>query len=174
MHGARVIGEAGGTIRIGQSSIAMENAVVRASAKHPCTIGDHCLIGPGAHVVGASLAGQVFIATGASVFHGAVLGQGVEVRVGATVHLRTVLEAGTTVPIGWVAVGDPAAILPPDRHEQIWAMQEPLNFPDWVYGVPRGTPDAMVAITTRLAEALGAHAEDEPVSPTQRFDDETV
>jgi len=33
----------------------------------------------------------------------------------ATVHLRTRLEPGATVPIGWVAVGDPASILPPDQ-----------------------------------------------------------
>lgn len=31
MHGARVIGEAGGTVRIGRECIVMENAVVRAS-----------------------------------------------------------------------------------------------------------------------------------------------
>ena len=66
-------------------------------------------------------------ATGAAIFHGAYLGRGSEVRVHATVHLRTRLEPGAVVPIGWVAVGDPASILPPDRHEEIWAVQAPLK-----------------------------------------------
>jgi gamma-carbonic anhydrase len=44
------------------------------------------------------------------------------------------------VPIGWVAVGDPARIFPPGQHEQIWAIQESLDFPGTVYGVARDTP----------------------------------
>ena len=40
LHGARLIGEAGGAIRIGRDGIIMENAVIRASTKHPCTIGE--------------------------------------------------------------------------------------------------------------------------------------
>ena len=165
LHGARVIGEAGGTISIGHDCIIMENAVLRASRRHPLRIGDHCLIGPNAHVVGAELDDQVFVATGAAIFHGARLGRGSEVRVHAIVHLRTRLEPGATVPLGWIAVGDPARILPPDRHDEIWAVQAPLNFPQWVYGFDRGTPDLMVQVTRRLSEALGAHAQDDvPIS----------
>ena len=48
------------------------------------------------------------------------------------------LAAGTVVPIGWVAVGDPAQVLPPARHDDIWAVQEGLDFPGTVYGVGRG------------------------------------
>lgn len=160
MHGARLIGEGGGVIRVGRDCIVMENAVVRASARHACTVGDHCLIGPNAHVVGAVLEEQAFIATGAAVFHGAHLGKGTEVRVNATVHLRTRLAPGATVPIGWVAVGDPPSILPPDQHDKIWAVQAPLNFPEWVYGFDRATPDLMVQVTRRLSDALGAHSGD--------------
>jgi carbonic anhydrase/acetyltransferase-like protein (isoleucine patch superfamily) len=165
MHGARLIGEAGGTITLGRDCIVMENAVIRASRRHGCTIGDHCLIGPNAHITGATLEEQVFIATGAAIFHGAHVGRGAEVRVNGTVHLRTRLAPGATVPIGWVAVGDPAQILPPDQHDAIWAVQAPLNFPEWVYGFDRNTPDLMVQVTRRLSEALGAHAGDEPVAP---------
>jgi carbonic anhydrase/acetyltransferase-like protein (isoleucine patch superfamily) len=165
MHGARVIGEAGGTISIGRDCIVMENAVIRAGRRHACTIGDHCLIGPNAHVTGAVLEEQVFVATGAAIFHGAHLGRGSEVRVHATVHIRTRLEPGATVPIGWVAVGDPALILPPDRHDEIWAVQAPLDFPQWVYGFGRGTPDLMVHVTRRLSDTLGAHADDALFEP---------
>lgn len=160
LHGARVIGEAGGAIRIGAHVIVMENAVVRAGPRHPCTIGDHCLIGPNAHVIGAMLDEQVFVATGAAIFHGARLGRGAEVRVNGIVHLRTRLEPGASVPIGWIAVGDPARILPPDRHDDIWAIQAPLHFPLYVYGFDRNTPDLMKHVTQRLSGALGAHASD--------------
>jgi len=156
LHGARVVGEAGGAIRIGRDAIIMENAVIRASPKHPCTIGDHCLIGPSAHVTGATLEDEVFVATGAAIFHGAALGRGSEVRVHATVHLRTRLAPGATVPIGWVAVGDPARILPPDRHDEIWEVQKPLNFPEWVYGFDRSTPDLMRRVTPPVGGAWSA------------------
>jgi hypothetical protein len=35
----------------------------------------------------------------------------------------TVLPPGATVPVGWVAVGDPAEIYPLGQHGQIWAIQ---------------------------------------------------
>jgi len=163
MHGARIIGEAGGSIRIGRNVIVMENAVVRGGPRHPCNIGDHCLVGPQAHVTGCTIEEQCFIATGASVFHGAHIGKGSEVRINAVVHLKTHLEPGSTVPIGWIALGEPARILPPDQRDEIWAAQKPLNFPLTVYGLERDTPDLMVAITERLSAALDAHQRDQVV-----------
>lgn len=160
MHGARLIGEVGGAIRIGRECVVMENAVIRAGARHDCSIGDHCLIGPQTHLTGATIEDEVFVATGASVFHGAHIGRGAEVRINAVVHIKTVLEPGATVPIGWVAVGDPARILPPDQHDAIWAVQAPLDFPRWVYGLDRATPGLMVEIKRRLSGELGAHAGD--------------
>lgn len=155
MNGARLVAEGGGTIRIGRNCIVLENAVIRATSRHECKIGDHCLIGPNTHVVGAEIEDEVFIATGAAVFHGAQVGHGSEVRVNGTVHLRTRLEPGSTVPIGWVAVGDPARILSADQHEAIWTIQKPLDFPGFVYGVDRNAPDVMKTITQRLSESLG-------------------
>ncbi|MBO6855570.1 gamma carbonic anhydrase family protein [Roseibium sp.] len=155
MNGARLVAEGGGTIRIGRNCIVLENAVIRATSRHDCKIGDHCLIGPNTHVVGAEIEDEVFIATGAAVFHGAQVGHGSEVRVNGTVHLRTRLEPGSTVPIGWVAVGDPARIVSADQHEAIWTIQKPLDFPGFVYGVDRNAPDVMKTITQRLSESLG-------------------
>lgn len=162
MHGARIIAEGGGAIRIGRCCIVMENAVVRATARHDCSIGDHCLIGPGTHVVGATLEDEVFVATGASIFHGARIGRGAEVRINATVHLRTDLPAGSTVPIGWVAVGEPAAILPPNEHDAIWARQQKLDFPGFVYGFDRAEPELMRKLTTRLSQQLLVHRAERP------------
>ncbi len=157
MHGARLIAEAGGSIRIGRNCIVLENAVIRATGRHPCALGDHCVVGPNSHVVGAEIDDEVFVATGAAVFHGAYIGRGSEVRINGIVHLRTRLEPGTTVPIGWIAVGNPAQLLPPDQHEAIWLHQKPLDFPGFVYGVDRSLPNVMQNITTSLSAALGVH-----------------
>jgi carbonic anhydrase/acetyltransferase-like protein (isoleucine patch superfamily) len=157
MHGARVVAEAGGSIRIGRNCIVLENAVIRATANHPCRIGDHCVVGPNSHVVGAEISNEVFIATGASIFHGAYVGQRSQVRINGIVHLRTRLEPGTIVPIAWVAIGDPAQILSADRHEEIGPQLQVLDFPGFVYGVDRTAPGAMPKITKRLSAALGVH-----------------
>jgi carbonic anhydrase/acetyltransferase-like protein (isoleucine patch superfamily) len=158
LFGAQVIAE-GGSIAIGAECIVMENAVLRSSGLHSLTIGNNCLVGPNAHLAGCKIEDEVFIATGAAIFHAAQVGKGSEVRINAVVHLRTRLEPGATVPIGWVAVGDPAQILPPDRHDAIWAAQKPLNFPLTVYGIDRSEAD-MVKITRKLVNTLGAHGGD--------------
>ncbi len=67
MYGAQVIAESG-SISIGRECIVMENAVLRSSARHPLNIGNNCLVGPNAHVVGCTVEDEVFIATGAAVF----------------------------------------------------------------------------------------------------------
>ena len=159
LFGAQIIAE-GGSIEMGRECIVMENAVLRADARHSLAIGNNCLIGPNAHVVGCRIEDEVFIATGAAIFHAAHLGKGSEIRVNAVVLLKTRLPAGTTVPIGWVAVGDPASILPAGEHERIWAIQKPLNFPLTVYGFEREEAD-MVKITRRIAANLASHREDE-------------
>jgi hypothetical protein len=69
------------------------------------------------------------------------------------------------VPIGWVALGSPAVVLPPSAHEQIWELQRPVNFPRVAYGVDR-EPDGSVdmrEITRRIAEGLRRHGEDRHV-----------
>jgi carbonic anhydrase/acetyltransferase-like protein (isoleucine patch superfamily) len=160
LHGARIVGEAGGRIRIGRNVIVMENAVVRAGPRHPCHIGDHCLIGPHAHITGATIEDEVFIATGASIFHEAHVGKGSVIRVDGIVHLKTRLEAGAVVPIKWIALGDPARMFSPDQHEGLSVVLRELNFSMTVYGIDPATPDRMVKVTRRLSEALGAHAHD--------------
>jgi carbonic anhydrase/acetyltransferase-like protein (isoleucine patch superfamily) len=162
MFGACVIAE-GEPIRIGRNSIVMENAVLRSTDKHATRVGDHCLIWPQSHLAGCTIEDCVFLATGVTVLHGARLGFNAEVRINGVVHVRTELAAHSVVPIAWVAVGSPARILPPDRHEEIWSIQKPLNFPSFVYGVERA-PDGetnMPTITARRSAALGSHRLDE-------------
>ncbi len=94
-------------------------------------------------------------------FHSARLGKGSEVRVNGVVHLKTHLAAGEFVPIGWVAVGNPAQVFPPNEHERIWEIQKPLNFPRTVYGFGRSEV-TMKKVTRHLSKALGSHSTDEP------------
>ncbi len=161
MFGACIAAE-GEPITIGENCIVMENAVIRSTDVHATRIGSHCLVGPNSHLVGCVVEDCVFIATGASIFHGAAIGYGAEVRVNAVVHLKTRMPRFSVVPIGWIAVGDPVAVLPPDQHDAIWAIQKPLDFPGYVSGVarpPEGSTN-MEEITKRRSELLGKHARD--------------
>ena len=98
---------------------------------------------------------NAILATGSTLFNGAVIGEGLEVRVNGGVHLRTVLAKASLLPIGWVAVGDPAEILLPHEHEEIWELREPLNFPGTVFGVERGPAETMMPeMTRRYARGL--------------------
>jgi carbonic anhydrase/acetyltransferase-like protein (isoleucine patch superfamily) len=159
LFGAVVTAE-DGEIEIGERCVVMENALIRGRAQHPARIGDDVLIGPHAHVNGTQIDDGCFIATGAALFPGARIGSGSEVRIHGVVQVNTVLPAGSTVPIGWIAVGDPAQVLPPDRHEDIWAIQRELDFPGTVYGIPRGT-DATTMMRGQ-SEWFAAHRQDRP------------
>jgi carbonic anhydrase/acetyltransferase-like protein (isoleucine patch superfamily) len=156
----------GGPVEIGENCVVMENAVVRGTRRHPARVGDNVVVGPRAHLVGCLVGDNAFLATGATVFNGASIGEGAEVRVNGTVHLRTMLPAEAVVPIGWVAVGEPAEVLPPGEHGRIWALQEPLDFPGTVFGVERGPARTMMPeLAGRYAAALGAHREDIELTP---------
>lgn len=162
LHGAVITSE-GGPITLGEHVIVMENALIRATSANPVHIGDHVLVGPMASISGATIADEVFLATGTRIFNGARIGERSEVRINAVVHLRTILPPESVVPIGWVAVGDPVLILPADRHEEIWAAQRELDFPGYVFGLDRDTPDLMVQLTERYGSSLARHAGDRRV-----------
>jgi carbonic anhydrase/acetyltransferase-like protein (isoleucine patch superfamily) len=149
----------GGPIRIGSQSVIMENAVLRGAPRHPLTVGNHVLIGPHAYLSGCSVADEAFVATGAAVFNGASIGAKAEVRINGIVHVGTSLPDGTVVPIGWVAVGDPASILPASSAEEIWEKLRPLNFPKEVFGVDR-SEEMMVDIMSRYSRSLSRHKDD--------------
>lgn len=145
--------------------MVMDTAVLRGVRHAALTFGDNVLVGPRAYLTGCTIEDDVFLATGTTVFNGARIGRRSEVRINGVVHLKTILPPDSTVPIGWIAVGDPAEILPPNDHERIWALQEPLDFPGAVFGVdrpPRGR-SMMPDVMPRYARRLREHNEDEVV-----------
>lgn len=154
LHGAVLNGDLG-PITIGSDVLVMENAVLRGRANTPLTIGDAVLIGPHAHLNGATVEDEVFLATGVSVFAGASVGTGSELRINSVLHVNSTLLPGTVVPIGWIAAGDPAQLFSPDQHEELWTVQESLDFPGTMYGVPRDT--SMREIMRRQSKAYRPH-----------------
>ncbi|MEO3751160.1 gamma carbonic anhydrase family protein [Streptomyces sp. B6B3] len=153
----------GGPVELGEGCIVMENAVLRGTRRDPLRIGNQVLVGPGSYLTGCTVEDEAFLATGSRVFNGARVGARAEVRINGIVHLRTVLPPDALVPIGWVAVGDPVRILPPERHEEIWAVQKDLDFPGYVFGLtrPPAGESIMPAVSTRFGHALARHRNDE-------------
>lgn len=160
LHGGVLTAE-DGEVRVGDDVVVMENALVRGRGTHPAVLGDAVLVGPHAHVNGATIEDEVFVATGAALFPGSVAGAGSELRINSVLHVNSRLRPRTVVPIGWIAVGDPAELFSPDRHDELWEVQRDLDFPGTVYGVPRDTP--MRTIMARQVEFYGAHRADRVV-----------
>ena len=152
-----------GAIVLGRDCIVMENAVVLATERAHTHIGDNVLVGPRAYLTGCTIEDCVFLATGTTIFNHAHIGRGAEVRINGTVHLHTHVAANATVPIGWVAIGNPAQILPPNEHEKIWEIQKTLDFPKAVFNLerpPKGQT-IMPELTKRYAAHLRAHRQDQ-------------
>jgi carbonic anhydrase/acetyltransferase-like protein (isoleucine patch superfamily) len=157
LHGAVLTAE-DGEVSTGSDVVVMEHALVRGRAAHPAVLGDAVLVGPHAHVNGATVEDEVFVATGAALFPGSVAGSGAELRINSVLHVNSRLAPGEVVPIGWIAAGNPATLFSPDRHDELWEVQRALDFPGTVYGVPRGTP--MREVMSRQARFYGAHRDD--------------
>jgi carbonic anhydrase/acetyltransferase-like protein (isoleucine patch superfamily) len=167
LFGAVVTAEGAGSVTLGRDCIVMENAVVRGRPGRPARIGDSVLIGPHAHVNGADVGDCAFVATGASAFPGSRVGERAEMRIGSVLHVNSVLGRDQTLPIGWVAVGNPAQAFPPDRHEEIWAIQRELGFTKEAFGIDRPpSGESVMPEAMRLySERFGAHSGDVVIDP---------
>ena len=124
-------------------------------------------IHPSAYVApNAVVSGDVRVGPGARILFGAVLtaesGGSVEMRINSVLHVNSVLADDGMLPIGWVAVGDPAEAFPPDRHEDIWVIQRELDFPRTVLGLPRPDPGEsfMPEAMARYSDRFGEHRGD--------------
>jgi carbonic anhydrase/acetyltransferase-like protein (isoleucine patch superfamily) len=168
LFGAVVTAEgSAGQVVLGRDCIVMENALIRGRTGRPTRLGDSVLVGPHAHLNGCEVGDCAFIATGASVFPGARVGERAEMRVGSVLHVNSALGREQTLPIGWVAVGNPAQAFPPDRHDEIWAIQRELGFPREAFGLDRPAagetimPEAMRIYSDRF----GLHTRDRVIEP---------
>ncbi len=156
--GATIVGD-DGPVHIGRNTIVRENVVIRGATRHPVRIGAHVLIGAHSALYGCVVEDEAFLATGVTIFHGARIGARAEVRIRGVVHVNSVLPADAVLPIGWIAVGNPARQFPPSAHDEIWAIQRTLDFPGTVYGVdrrPDGTIDMRLVTERAIATARRA------------------
>ncbi len=158
-----VVTAQGAPVRIGESCVIMENAVVRGAGKHSTTLGNYVLVGPNAHVTGATIGHRVFVATGAVVFNGAVLEEGTVVAINAVVHIGTKCPGGTLVPIGYIAFGDPARIVSPSDAPTIHREIAAIGFTKSVFGFEAKSlvdPKAIEELCQKYSRALSRHRDD--------------
>jgi carbonic anhydrase/acetyltransferase-like protein (isoleucine patch superfamily) len=160
LHGAVIVSE-GAPVTIGADTVVMENAVLKASGgsalQFPLKVGDRCIIGPHAYVVGADIGNGCFVASGAKVFNGATLGDGSGVALGAIVHVNARVERDASVPMQHVAVGDPATIYPPDRAPEAAAL---VGFYQTVFNLEPGDGVRARAAQTYSKFLRKVHARD--------------
>ncbi len=90
------------SVSIGSGTAILEHALVEAPEGHPVRIGERVLISHGAIVHGAVVGDGSLIGIGARVLDGAVVGPGSIVAAGA------VVPPGKTVPPGMIVAGVPA------------------------------------------------------------------
>jgi carbonic anhydrase/acetyltransferase-like protein (isoleucine patch superfamily) len=152
LHGAVLNGDRGPVV-LSEDVVVMENALLRGRPDKDGVADDERVLGPHAHLNGARIEDEVFVATGVSIFAGAVTRARSELRGGSVLHVNSHLPPDTVVPIGWIAAGRPAQLFSPDQHEELWAVQEGLDFPGTMYGVPRKT--SMREIMRRQSVAYG-------------------
>jgi carbonic anhydrase/acetyltransferase-like protein (isoleucine patch superfamily) len=163
LHGAVIVSE-GAPVTIGSDTVVMENAVLKASGgkslQFPLAIGERCIVGPHAYVVGATIGEGCFIAAGSRIFNGAVLEDGSGVALNAVVHVNTRLPEGAGVPMLHIAYGDPAKIYPPQDASKVHEM---TSFYETVFNLEPGDDLRARAAETYAKFLRKAHAQDAPL-----------
>lgn len=169
LYGA-VLDAEGATVEVGAACVVSEHAVLRATAvgpvPRPVVLGDHVFVGPHATLLGCTVGRCCYLATNATVLHGARLGAGAVVAVGALAHAGAVLPSEMFVPPMTVAIGDPARVYPTDRPDELAEAVRGVNFAQAAFGVTHDWTDR-IARYERIAEVRGAeyaaHLDDEIV-----------
>ena len=160
LHGAVITAE-GAPILIGSDTVVMEHAVIKASGgsatQFPVKVGDRCIVGPHAYVVGATLGAGCFIASGSRVFNGAVMEDGSGVALGGIVHINAHVLKNASVPMQHIAYGNPAKIVPPDKAPEV---ARDLQFYENVFNIDSGDGARAKAAQAYAQFLRKSHAQD--------------
>lgn len=163
LYGAVLSAEGGAGLIVGAQCVIMEQAVLRAAGRFSLEIGDRVLVGPHAYLSGCRVGARSFIATGAMVFNGAVVGEACVVALGGIVHVDTDLAAGTWVPMGYIAFGRPGRVYPPEQAPVVHEALNRLGFARYVFGIEsegKNRAQIMDEIMEKYTRALSAHRQD--------------
>ncbi len=156
-------------VRIGGELRSMEQTVLRGAGRYACTLDSHILVGPHASISGAVIHDACFLATGAVIFNQTILETGTWIAVRGVVHIGTRCPPGTYVPIGHIAVGNPAQVYPPHEALAASAAIATVGFTQTVFGFEADTlaePETIRAICDRYTGALQRHRHDRIVDPS--------
>jgi carbonic anhydrase/acetyltransferase-like protein (isoleucine patch superfamily) len=160
LHGAVITSE-GAPLVIGSDCVVMENAVIKSSggsaSQFPVRIGDRCIIGPSAYVVGATIGNGCFIASGTRVFNGAVMEDGSGVALGGIVHVNAHIGKNASVPMQHIAYGNPAKIVPPEKAPDV---AREIDFYENVFNMSGGEGARAKAAQAYAQFLRKAHAQD--------------
>ncbi len=163
MYGA-VLDSEGSEVKIGECSIICENAVIRATEsgdrEHPVLIGNNVFVSPHATLLGCTIEPCVYIATGVTVLHGAVIHSGAVVAVGAFVHARTVVPSEFFVPPNTIAIGDPVKLFSPDQKDALADAIKANRFAETAFGIDAGWEDRILRYTQTTevrSKEFGSH-----------------
>jgi carbonic anhydrase/acetyltransferase-like protein (isoleucine patch superfamily) len=129
-------------------------------------LADHVFVGPHATLLGCAVERCCYLATGATVLHGARLGAGAVVAVGALAHAGAVLADEMFVPPMTIAIGDPATVHTPDRPAELAEAIRGVNFAAAAFGVEHEWADRVARyerVTEVRVHEFAAHAEDDVV-----------
>ncbi len=160
LHGAVITAE-GASVTVGSDTVVMEHAVIKASGgsatQFPVKIGERCIIGPHAYVVGATIGAGCFIASGSRVFNGAVMEEGSGVALGGIVHINAHLLKNASVPMQHIAYGNPAKIVSPEKAPEV---ARDLQFYENVFNIDSGEGARAKAAQTYAQFLRKTHAQD--------------
>jgi carbonic anhydrase/acetyltransferase-like protein (isoleucine patch superfamily) len=151
-----VIESSGTPIEIGDHVIILANSVIRSigGVSRPpfaVQISDHALISPLCALVGCQIGRNCYIATGAMIFQGAVIGDDSRISAGAIVHVQTALPPDSRVGLRHIAVPTPnGCLITPD----IQAAREHLAAADFFGAVFQQGQQEQGALQSRVMEQL--------------------
>jgi carbonic anhydrase/acetyltransferase-like protein (isoleucine patch superfamily) len=165
-----VIKSEGAPVTIGRNCIIMEKAVIRGAGRHPCKLENYILVGPHAHVSGAHVKSNCFIATGATLFNGSVIGEGSLIAVNSIVHIECHCPPATFLPMGYIAIGKPAEIHSPAESPTVHKKISEIGFTKTVFGFDSSNMtngEAVRELCQKYARALKAHKNDRIIKDFQ-------
>jgi len=112
--------------------------------------GKYFAVGQNAHAVSRKIEDETFLATGTEIVRSSPQGSGSEVQAKGTLDVTTRLAPVRVIPMGWVAMNDPAEMPSTEQHDRIRAMQEWLNFSRATFGLDRNKA-ALTEVLQRLS-----------------------